>query len=138
MIVDLSKLEIGQTVKFRCGGEAVVERTENHANVTWFTIWFEGYIGDDSRISRSRSGLVFGKARHPFDIIEITPNLFDWKYAKRGMAFRYLGKIVYYVAPHLNINLWSVFETPGDSRCYNGIAHSVLTRVPEYDKEAIK
>ena len=138
MIVDLGKLEVGHTVKFRNGGEDIVARMEDSRNVTWITIWFEGYSDDSCRISRSKSGAVFGAKEQPFDIIEVIPKPFDWKDVKRGMAFRYRDNIVYYIAPNLNYQRWSVFETPGDPNCYNGFANSSLTRTPEYDKKVTK
>ena len=83
-MIDLSKLQAGETVHFRCGGQAVVNRMYlNEGNTVeikfsavdrWMHLGIEGYWNTS-------------KDKHPFDIIRIEPKPFDWKDVKPGMCF---------------------------------------------------
>ena len=64
MTVDLTKLKKGDTVKFRCGGEAVVEWVDDRVKFVNYSFSFE-YDPNDGRYNHGSVHLI--------DIIEIIP-----------------------------------------------------------------
>jgi len=80
MTVDLSKLKAGYTVKFRCGGEAVVY-TNHNGRILFFD------KNNDDYVEYSEGGFIGLDKEHPFDIIEIIPAAFDWDTVKYKDAF---------------------------------------------------
>ena len=137
-MIDLSTLKKGDKVKFRCGGEVVVEdiRDEKSAIVYILASNTSEYMGYFT------NGFYFYDRTTPFDIIEIIPAPFDWNTIEHGMAFNYKGVaadgIVYYIGQHLTDKSRVVVEcryTNGLHTIYDGVAIKNLTRAPENDIE---
>lgn len=132
-MVDLSKAKAGDTVKFRCGGQAKIRLVEGTAVDKWLDVWLVGY---GSELTFNIDGELAGpKGSTPLDITEIIPAPveFDWKDAKRGMAFKHGGGLVHWlIGPDLEMT--PVFQTgrKKDTRiCY--VQLSGLTRAPKHD-----
>ena len=136
-MIDLSTLKKGDTVKIRCGGEAVV--SEIHISHTGN---FNITVNDSCySLSWYKDGTKILNMDW-LDIIEIIPAPFDWDTVEQGMAFEYKGDIsdgiVYYIGKHLTDNSRVViycrhannFET-----IYDGVSIKNLTRAPEHDME---
>lgn len=148
MTVDLSKAVKGSKVKFRCGGEAVIDGAENPTCglLEYTAIKFENCRGmtyhNDGTIS------CLDGNEHPFDIITIEPPEFDWSTVKPGMAFLYDGAdshgqskgIVWFVALWpTNMGRRTVVVTDNvEATCQKAVwalRHENLTRAPEHDIE---
>lgn len=90
----------GCTVKFRCGGSALVENVPNGKS---YTIEDFGLLLKDSENSSSRyryrpngeciEGIVSGRL---LDIVDVIPPVFDWNKVKWGMAFKDINDIYTY------------------------------------------
>lgn len=99
-MVDLSKAVKGSKVKFRAGGEAIIEKVSSQLTVTFKEDYSDGY----ARYATS-SGLVTNGLMHPFDIIEVIPPEFDWSTVKAGMAFYSgNGRLCIYQGPYVSKN----------------------------------
>ena len=91
-MVDLSKLKEGDTVKFRCGGEAVVKVIDNtERGIYRYGLTYEDAFmtatfseGDRYQVNGSFQGTA---VKHPFDIVEVIPAPFNWADVKPGMCF---------------------------------------------------
>jgi len=133
MTVDLNKLKVGYTVKFRCGGEAVIEKIKPMRHYSVFLLFFEGFDG----LSKNYS--LNGKSSYtdsPFDIIEIIPKAFDWKDIKWGMAFKDLDSedynhTLHYVGTCPKDKTLHVFSGKYSTTGYT--KDDGLTRTPEHD-----
>ncbi len=89
--IDLGQLKKGDTVHFRCGGEAVVKES-NYYGEYYYRVKIEGHCSD---LTYSKSGKS-GKGTQnesPLDIIKITHAAFDWDTVKPGMAFDIDGEL---------------------------------------------
>lgn len=130
----------GCTVKFRCGGDAVVKDLSSHINGYSLKIFLEGYA-DDEHLIYYNTGKFINDENNPLDIIEVIPPAFDWKDAKVGMAFdghetrRGEGLRVWYVAPNPVDSMRHIFTTKGYGFWHWTIeeAKKKLTRAPEHD-----
>ena len=92
MTVDLSAVKAGDTVKFRCGGKAVVKSIGYSTGS--YEIEFDGCTID----SWFNDGSFYGNPKkHSIDIIEIIPAPFDWSDVKQGMGFIVNGNIAEYI-----------------------------------------
>lgn len=143
MTIDLSKAKSGDKVKFRCGGEAVVTRSEPSERISngWF-LTFDGSTENGKTYRRDGTPDRSINIEHPcpFDIVEIVPKPFYWADAKPGMAFctpwktGALGRsrtVVYYLDDCVDgkrVAAWSKTEY---------LDKSELERCPENDR-AIK
>jgi len=87
MNIDFSKMNEGDTVRFKSGGEAVIEgisgKGKYHGS---YGLIFQGCEGDfqyspDGRIGTMPTGST------PFDIVEIIPKPYDWNNVRAGDAF---------------------------------------------------
>jgi len=133
--VDLSKLQAGDTVHFRCGGSAVVRGMFKGGDV--FTVSFDY---DDYGINWHSDGKYYLEGSSLIDIMRIEPKPFDWADVKAGMAFKCpAGRNVYYYI----CTCWGVEDRVLLSRAYGFMTEekifvslkSDLTRAPEYDIE---
>lgn len=85
--IDLSKVQAGDTVKFRDGSQSVVEeiRRIDSFDFQWVIEFGEKFVGQ-----YNHNGNFWHFMNKPYlDIIAIAPAnvAFDWKDAKWGMAF---------------------------------------------------
>lgn len=133
--VDLSKAQAGDTVKFRCGGEAEIQAItfgtgECHEAEIRIAFAWTKYFNDGS----------FHREPHPFDIIAIEPKPFDWKDVKPGMAFTREGRegVFIFVGIAKGEHAGSyIFELPAsddwsyDSWPFEGLYY--FSRAPEHD-----
>jgi len=138
MTVDLSILQKGYKVHFRCGGEAVV----GEADITKERIDVS-FVGEYGLYTFTLDGS--NDYGHQLDIIRIEPPVFDWDTVKPGMAFNsicheYEGT-VWVIKPT------NYFDSGRDDRhvivssCVGAILsselytikHNELTRAPEHD-----
>lgn len=92
MTIDLSKLKVGDTVRFRCGGDAVVLDVENKCGVS--DIIFSGCTG---RLGYYYDGSFYKDETHAIDITEIIEKPFDWADVENGQAFRYKDCVWHYI-----------------------------------------
>ena len=136
MEVDLSTLEEGQTVKFRCGGEAVVETVDKTISISdgIYHLHFEGY-GFDGFYKNGEHEISTEPS--PFDIIEIIPKPFDWKDVKPGMAFLDNNKKpVWYVGPAWGVEKLVVICETREQYSSDDIKFNekyYMVRIPEHD-----
>ncbi len=143
-MVDLTKLKAGDTVKFRCGGEAVVNIITDDEKAFFncpFGILFEGMGIHLQPATYTKNGKMYSSLSTPFDIVEITPVRFNWDDIKVGMCFHWEGspdKTAYFIAKDGKDNLfsWCIFGADGrggKAIVYGLLCQSVLTRAPEHD-----
>lgn len=95
-MVDLSKANAGDTVKFRSGGSAkiscIYRRNPSHCDIL-----FEGYDAA-GKMTYPNEGSIF-EHRHPMDILDVIAKPFDWDNVKPGMSFKdYTGQEIWYMA----------------------------------------
>jgi len=110
-MVDLSELQKGYKVKFRCGGEAIVEYFNYDKLISDGEpngILFEGESGEADIVYGRETGCSRGGKNHPCDIILIIPPECDWNDVKPGMAFERSLKGV----PTDYDSIWYVGNTP--------------------------
>ena len=86
MSVDLSKAKPGMIAKFRCGGEAVIERMVDD-NIIQFKDYSATGRGMHSRWFNKGQYDHVKDLNHPFDIVALEEPPFGWKDVKPGMAF---------------------------------------------------
>jgi len=136
--VDLSKAKAGDTVKFRCGGEAVIGKISDGENADVVDVYFN----DDALPSEyGLDGYHKGERyEHAFDITEVipAPEVFDWGTVKAGMAFEYIVEygVVIYVGIH-PISKYHLFTSKQYPHAFQ-VPISDLTRSPEHDiKESV-
>ena len=137
--IDISTLQPGDTVHFRFGGCAVVDRAgSDYADSRCCYISLEGYETEKLKLWYSRNGFYFYRAS-PFDIIRIERAPFDWDTVKQGMAFKNgAGKVYIYIAPNIHVTkdmYPHLFWSELDFKYVDAIFPSALTRAPEYDRE---
>lgn len=143
-MVDLSKARAGDTVKFRCGGMAVIDKVETeHDDVTDETSYLLWFVNDCGRRSYAEDGVYAPESTSILDITEVipAPEAFDWDTARWGQAFldSGSGKIVYFVGNEpLGSNVVMYFpHMPMNHKC-NVLHKTDLTRAPEHDiKEGV-
>jgi len=135
-VVDLSKAKKGDKVKFRCGGEAVIQ--DRKAN----TLFFNGepeqqacnWYWDGRFITMGRENID-----HPFDITSIEPPAFDWSTVKAGMAFSVKGRsgVGIYIANSIRNKEAVVLDALDldGAELYEGYSKEYLIRAPEHDIE---
>ncbi len=140
--IDLTKLQPGDTVKFRCGGSAKFNMGidgklffDECCYGNGIKYWANGLLGrrDGHRPTTNE--------KHPFDIIEIVRKPFDWATAKPGMAFAayglylylYCGEIVHYVGPALGNSEMVVTASGNKDTTLKYTLKRALTRHPEKD-----
>lgn len=129
MEVDLNTLEEGWTVKFRCGGEAVVGKKDGNV------LFLGGYAHD---LCFHEDGRYLTPGPCPFDIIEIIPKPFDWEDVKPGMAFKCRdNKSRRYCGPSLTIPGRYVILRDRPYGDYSPYLKKELTRAPEDDNDVI-
>lgn len=124
MTIDLKTLEIGDTVHFKCGGSAKVNK------LNWYTEHCDiCFNGERSHYAvYSLEGL---SAVEPFSIIRIEKPAFDWSTVKWGMGFIY----------GLSMKLIFIGRSPDSDLVYclndnNFVAAyhpNSLTRAPAFD-----
>ena len=138
--VDLSKAKAGDTVKFRCGGEAVVRKALGTGGDA-IELEFEGFVDGGWVYDREGffddSGLI---KNQPFDVIAIEPKAFDWKDVKPGMAFehRSKGDILWYIGPCISKVRPDVVFMQTDPKYTSAFgmtstSKADLVRAPEHD-----
>ena len=141
MTIDFSKMNEGDKVKFKSGGEVVIEAISGQERYNGiYSFIFRGYSGDfvynpDGRIGSMPSG------DSPFDIVEIIEKPFDWNTVENGMAFEYIIEgdpepgLYYYVAPCLESERSHWFSSQHNPRIAKtwSLPASYLKRRPEYD-----
>lgn len=138
-MVDLSKLEVGQTVKFVCGGQAEVKEIEESPIIRINLVFIEE---PDHHYNYMLDGSLTG-AYGPriFDIIEVIPKPFGWDTVRTGMAFTHThGKRAIYFYVGWNPHDLHAKEICITKKCnadgkyeYMQSAISYLTRAPEHD-----
>jgi hypothetical protein len=130
----------GCTVKFRCGGEAVVDDWADNVRGITSKLFLEGY-NEDEHLIYYNTGKFFDDEKYPLDIIEVIPPAFDWKDVKAGMAFFinkgespwiYVGKDI------THENDVRVFLRDEDYNGWGVDCGHTITRAPEHDLEDIK
>ena len=136
--IDISTLQKGDTVHFRCGGSAVVDSAgSSYTDSRYCYLSFEGYDYPD--IGYNKSGQYGDSENHPIDIIRINRAAFDWDTVKQGMAFKNgAGKVYIYIAPNIlaTKDMYPhLFWSELDFKYVDAIFPSALTRAPEYDRE---
>lgn len=139
MTVDLHKAKAGDTVKFRCGGEATI-RGISPRDYNGFVVTMKEYEHKHWYGGNGLSGTDGGE--HPLDIISITPSaeVFDWNGVKYGMGFKDTqeGDIVIYVGDHIGDKTYAVVQIPnGGALRFEAftVMKDNLTRAPEHDVE---
>ncbi len=85
-MIDLSKLNPGDTVGHRNGGESVVG-----GPIVEDGEWFCFSLGGHREDYYQEGAYYSGSNPAPFDIISITPKQFNWDDVRPGMAFIYDG-----------------------------------------------
>lgn len=134
-MIDLSKLKAGDTVKFRCGGKAVVKSIDYRYRQ--YSIVFED---EEDSWDYHFGGFFIPSEPCLIDIIEIIPKPFDWSDAKPGMAFEQ-GRdkiLVYFLGYHpvKPFRLFFIGEEAITAESFSVKAASdQLTRAPEHDIE---
>jgi len=146
MTIDFSKMNEGDTVKFKSGGEVIIRRIlgkkQYHGS---YILTFEGCAQNFEY--RPNGTIIFSAADNsPFDIVEIIPKPFDWDTLKNGMAFEYItgadpepkSGLYYYIAPCLNYknNHWFSSEHKQRTARTWSLPASYLKRMPEHDLKA--
>lgn len=140
--VDLSKLKVGYTVKFLCGGQAgiknVFDCSEHRINLIFKEEPNHKY---NYMLDGSATGTCGPRV---FDIIEIIPAAFDWDTVKPGMAFTPIIECnkewttVWFVSPSCDKERIIVTK---DNRfeaitgAFSTFDKTDLIRVPEHDIE---
>lgn len=120
----------GCTVKFRCGGEAVVEKANGNE------IKFEGC--SIANVWDGCSSYYSGE-KTPFDIIEVIPPVFDWDTVEQGMAFKdNYGNTCYYVGDDFSCNTHVIVSNNDNCTDLDCVLKKTLTRAPERDIEVKK
>jgi len=130
-MVDLSKAQKGDKVKFRCGGEAVIDgHYPNDCDI--FTLDIMGNLFDFYD-----NGGFYKKKQTPFDIISIEPAPFDWSTVKNGMGFEDIvaGAIFIYIGPSMINEETLVVQDITAAKCIRYIDRRGLFRAPEHDIE---
>jgi hypothetical protein len=137
--VDLTTARKGDTVKFRCGGEAVI-RAASLVTYDTINLDFAGNCSEDC--AWFHDGKLGFSGEHPLDIIGIVPKAFDWSEVKPGFAFTdSRGEVWLFTA----FELWGDPVTISDKvlscqrkRCLvdkrSFVVHD-LTRCPQHDIE---
>lgn len=131
--VDLSKARAGDTVKFRCGGMAVIDELvwESSVRVTLYP--------DNNKV-----GLEYfdhGRHAHNLQLLDITevipaPVAFDWSTARWGMGFiNGIGSVYIYCGGRGMATDDPIFYAKGTCDL-RPIPTASLTRAPEHDVEA--
>ena len=124
-MVDYSKIRAGDTVKFRCGGSAVVQ---------------EGYFFGHAaklKFAGSDDSIHYDLTHHRtsvFDVVEVIPKPFEWKDLKPGMAFKYREQTVYYC---FSDNRGTRHYSMESFSCPQIIYPDIGDRVPQYDVKGI-
>ena len=99
MTIDLSTLKKDDTVKFRDGGEAVVEDADIRCGLIHIT--FKGYYKSVCYLFRNK-GRVGNNGELLLDIIEIIPAPINWDDVKPGNRFIHdRGHIITYIGEPL-------------------------------------
>jgi hypothetical protein len=126
----------GCTVKFRCGGEAVInDWADNKGNSDTSRIFLDGY-DDEEYLIYYNTGKYFEDENNPFDIIEVIPPEFDWNTVKQGMAFiDKAGDIFYYHITMWGAVDWVICAEEKDGSGSVDCLKKHLTRAPEHDIE---
>lgn len=134
MNVDLSKARAGDTVKFRCGGQAVIGKVTNGARGSTVlfagTDWSDFYNNDGCKFSQTLP--------HVMDITEVIPApvAFDWSTVARGMCFKDgTGVRFWWVGKSYKEHDFYIEDADGGIWRQHGTQH--LTRAPEHDVEAV-
>lgn len=135
MKVDLRKAKAGDTVKFRCGGEAVVKKIKIIDGNIY--IYFDN---KDDAYGYFKNGVRKLANDYLLEIIEVIPAPFDWNTAKKGMAFKYTkdGGIYWFISNPLTqiTGGWAIFSSCDDgSGATDDLALYMLVRTPEHDLE---
>lgn len=132
--INLSKLQDGDTVVFRCEGKAVANKVE--CVTDGVGIYFNG-IMPMMYFNNGRCFAVDGKVDTPFDIVDIIPKEFDFADAEQGMAFKFAdGNIFYFIAEDkTNNNCVIIGELNGQGEFFNidSCCKSNLSRAPKHD-----
>lgn len=137
-MIDLSKAKAGDTVHFRCGGQAVIKdvvvvHPAGSMNSYRNKIHFEGDTYPDEKLYQDCGTRKGTSVTTRFDIISITPKPFDWKEVKAGMAFYTNPKdIEYFVGMHPITNNPVMTNGEGSNAYGYGYEHQ-LKRAPEHD-----
>lgn len=129
MTVDLSKAKPGMIAKFRCGGQAVIDKTHYKELTHSYAFWFKGL---DSNENYFEDGMVHPSSHKLLDIIALEEPPFDWKDVKPGMAFRDGGNYkLYYIGKNFQRELPCFCTETGDVLTISNFKH--FTRAPEHD-----
>jgi hypothetical protein len=135
MCVDLKKARAGWTVKFRCGGKAVIKSIEDTigsgGSSYRYKIHFEE--SDYPIEKRYQSGGTYRgtDVKDTFDIVELIEPPFDWKDVTPGMAFyNATYGVVYFLGTSRNGS--RIFEISSTS--FSDIPTPHVNRAPEHDK----
>lgn len=124
MKVDLSKAKAGDTVKFRCGGEAVIYGIQKQ------TKDFYRVKMDNEVYGYKRNGQSYVGYAASLDITEVipAPEVFDWSTVKWGYAYK---------SP--TNNLWAyVGQNPYNKERSVFVAHINGRNVVEWGKDEIR
>lgn len=139
-MIDLKKLNTGETVKFRCGGEAVVRQLVIEKDIVELTL--------ELPLKNYRIKVFYmadGKIESLisiFDIVEIIPKAFYWDDVKPGMAFDNKDSTMWFVCKYNK--LWVFTDNPrilyrGKLSTFGTVkGNEYITRVPERDCADIK
>lgn len=133
--VDLSKAKAGDKVKFRCGGEAVIEKLKAPDALGFPEHKVVFADCDDGFSHYHKSGKITHDMLHPFDIIAIEPKPFDWKDVKPGMAFEGpFSGVKFYLGRSIHDPNYIVLQNKDNEATYSSW-EQYLTRAPEHDIE---
>jgi hypothetical protein len=137
MEVDLSKAKAGDTVKFRCGGQAVVYAVEKSAHKGYMRLYFDG---EHTLRMYTVCGLMKADNETLLDITEVipAPEVFDWNCARWGQAFQYHEDICIYLGKHPKTpDKQFIIYRLDDGRTEVCHINGPLTRSPEHDIKEI-
>ncbi len=134
-MVDLSKLQNGDIVHFRCGGQDYVASCTLADHEKYYYVKFEGseliydywYNGHINRLEKDSM----------FDIIRIESPAFNWDDVKPGMAFLHkeYGTVWYVAEDFHSSNRHVVISKSIICADIIVIYRDCLTRAPEHDIE---
>jgi hypothetical protein len=142
-MVDLSKARAGDTVKFRCGGEAVIENIQQNFDYDPLVVYSVTFV-DADYVDYGLIGNNLFSCNH-FDITEVipAPEVFDWSTARWGQAFKDVHTckciLIGRLPQHRDIHVFLQYYLCGNVGITEiDVTTTKLTRSPEHDiKESV-
>lgn len=134
-MIDLGNIKAGMTVEFRSGGKAVV-RSLSFNGKDLYVVGFSIGGCSNSAVWYPNGEYCNGEM-HPFDIVEIIPEPFNWDDVKWGMGFesKDKGSAYYYIGDSIRGKNMVVVQSVVDNDYIFRVRRDNLTRAPEHDIE---